>query len=113
MWIGADQLLELYVMISVQFWKGFLFLGSKNGSKTNEETIRDRKCRLIIVRILSNYWSFSFKVNDWLKENDANKDGRLNFKEFYRSLKRILKLNIEDLEDDEDDCEEKNEEEIL
>lgn len=53
-------------------------------------------------------------VKDWLKENDQNEDGRLSFKEFYKSLKKVLKLKIEDLDDDDDlsDDEEDNEEKV-
>ena len=32
-------------------------------------------------------------INDWLQENDQNMDGKLNFKEFYNSLKDTLELN--------------------
>ena len=31
-------------------------------------------------------------VNEWLKDNDENMDGKLNFKEFYNSLKSALEL---------------------
>ena len=49
-----------------------------------------------------------------MKENDQNEDGRLSFKEFYKSLKKVLKLKIEDLDDDDDlsDDEEDNEEKV-
>ena len=49
------------------------------------------------------------QAKEWLDQNDLNEDGKLNFKEFYRSLKKILKLKIEDDDDDSND-EEDNEE---
>lgn len=42
-------------------------------------------------------------VSDWMNENDANQDGRLSFKEFYRSLNEHLQLETED-DERRDDC---------
>ena len=46
-----------------------------------------------------------------MKQTDLNEDGKLSFKEFYRSLKKILKLKIEDLDDDDDSNDEEDNEE--
>ena len=41
-------------------------------------------------------------VNEWLKDNDQNMDGKLNFKEFYKSLRGVIELKeIADEEFDE------------
>lgn len=37
-------------------------------------------------------------VNEWLKRNDENMDGKLTFKEFYDSLKNDL--NLTDFEEE-------------
>ena len=72
------------------------------------------KKRFAIANVSICLYNFHYiienpKVNEWLKENDHNMDGRLNFKEFYKSLKSIM--NLQDLDDDEEDDEDKVEEE--
>ena len=39
--------------------------------------------------------SFSSKVKEWLKVNDADNDGRLSYMEFKKSLKNFLNINDE------------------
>ena len=41
------------------------------------------------------------KVKEWLKDNDADNDGRLSYMEFKKSLKKFLNLGGDDGKEEE------------
>ena len=41
------------------------------------------------------------KVKEWLKDNDADNDGRLSYMEFKKSLKKFLNLGVDDAKEEE------------
>ena len=60
--------------------------------------IKDVSYEVIIY--LSIYISI-FKVKEWLKDNDADNDGRLSYMEFKKSLKKFLNLGVDDGKEEE------------
>ena len=53
-----------------------------------------------IIIFLSIYTSI-LKVKEWLKDNDADNDGRLSYMEFKKSLKKFLNLGVDDGKEEE------------
>ena len=53
----------------------------------------------VIIYFINNI-SIS-KVKEWLKDNDADNDGRLSYMEFKKSLKKFLNLGVDDGKEEE------------
>ena len=53
----------------------------------------------VIISFINN--SSILKVKEWLKDNDADNDGRLSYMEFKKSLKKFLNLGGDDAKEEE------------
>lgn len=48
------------------------------------------------------------QVKEWLKENDADNDGRLSYMEFKKSLRKFLNLDTDENVKEEENGEQSN-----
>ena len=78
----------------------FLFKEARMAAKLLEKRfgIKDVSYK-VNISLINN--SSILKVKEWLKDNDADNDGRLSYMEFKKSLKKFLNLGGDDGKEEE------------
>ena len=87
------------MLFQLHFYWTFSFLGSQDGCKAIRKEVWNQRCKL--KKLFSYYLFNHFKVKEWLKDNDADNDGRLSYMEFKKSLKKFLNLGGDDGKEEE------------
>ena len=79
----------------------FLFKEARMAAKLLEKRFGIKDVRSWSNKLDINVNRSIFKVKEWLKDNDADNDGRLSYMEFKKSLKKFLNLGGDDGKEEE------------